>query len=110
MANQIQGWDRIPEGQTNYLDGQGNPMDAREFDKRTKQLMEDYRLIQYDIMAGEQYLKETDFMSTPTRASDAKAARKKAQAQAQAAKKAKATKAGQQVDEDQEGKNTSSGQ
>ncbi|AII75022.1 hypothetical protein BCOR_1013 [Bifidobacterium coryneforme] len=59
-------------------------------------------------MAGEQYLKETDFMSTPTRASDAKAARKKAQAQA--AKKTKATKAGQQVDEDQEGKDTSSGQ
>ena len=108
VANQIQGWDRIPEGQTNYLDGQGNPMDAREFDKRTKQLMEDYRLIQYDIVAGEQYLKETDFMSTPTRASDAKAAREKDQAQA--AKRAKATKAGQQVREDQEGKHTSSGQ
>lgn len=62
VVNKIQGWDRIPEGQDIYLDAAGNPMAEDEFDEQTKQLMTDYKLIQYDITAGKNYLKDTDFM------------------------------------------------
>ena len=62
VVNKIQGWDRIPEGQNIYLDQNGNPMSTDDFDKETKQLLADYKLIQYDITAGKNYLKDTDFM------------------------------------------------
>lgn len=74
VVNQIQGWERIPEGQTIYLDAEGKPMDARTFDMETQQLLHDYKLIQYDIMAGKQYLRSSDFMTAPTRSSDEKIA------------------------------------
>jgi len=80
VANQIQDWNRIPAGQTNYLNAQGQPMDARDFDRATRQLLNDYKLIQYDIMAGKHYLQGTGFNTTPTRHSDA--ARQKAKEQA----------------------------
>ena len=65
VVNKIQGWDRIPEGQNIYLDQNGNPMSTDDFDKGTKQLLADYKLIQYDITAGKNYLKDTDFMTLP---------------------------------------------
>lgn len=65
VVNKIQGWDRIPEGQNIYLDQNGNPMSTDDFDKETKQLLADYELIQYDITAGKNYLKDTDFMTLP---------------------------------------------
>ena len=65
VVNKIQGWDRIPEGQNIYLDQNGNPMSTDDFDKETKQLLADYKLIQYDISAGKNYLKDTDFMTLP---------------------------------------------
>ena len=65
VVNKIQGWDRIPEGQNIYLDQNGNPMSTDDFDKETKQLLADYKLIQYDITAGKNYLKDTEFMTLP---------------------------------------------
>lgn len=65
VVNKIQGWDRIPEGQNSYLDQNGNPMSTDDFDMETKQLLADYKLIQYDITAGKNYLKDTDFMTLP---------------------------------------------
>ncbi len=65
VVNKIQGWDRIPQGQDIYLDAAGNPMAEDEFDEQTKQLMTDYKLIQYDITASKNYLKDTDFMDLP---------------------------------------------
>ena len=65
VVNKIQGWDRIPEGQNIYLGQNGHPMSADDFDKETKQLLADYKLIQYDITAGKNYLKDTDFMTLP---------------------------------------------
>ena len=65
VVDKIQGWDRIPEGQNIYLDQNGNPMSTDDFDKETKQLLADYKLIQYDITAGKNYLKDTDFMTLP---------------------------------------------
>ena len=65
VVNNIQGWDRIPEGQNIYLDQDGKPMAEKDLDAETKQLLADYRLIQYDITAGKNYLKDTDFMQLP---------------------------------------------
>ncbi len=36
-----------------------------DFDAETKQLMADYKLIQYDITTGKNYLKDTSFMDLP---------------------------------------------
>lgn len=65
VVNNIQGWDRIPEGQNIYLDADGHPMAESDFNTETKQLLADYQLIQYDITAGKNYLKDTDFMDLP---------------------------------------------
>ncbi len=65
VVNKIQGWDRIPEGQAIYLDNAGKPMAESDFDEETRQLLADYKLIQYDITDGRNYLKNTDFMDLP---------------------------------------------
>ena len=65
VVNNIQGWDRIPEGQNIYLDSKGEPMAEDDFDAETRQLLADYRLIQYDITTGKNYLKDTSFMDLP---------------------------------------------
>ena len=65
VVNSIQGWDRIPEGQSLYLDRNGKPMAESDFDEQTRQLLADYRLIQYDITAGNNYLKDSGFMTLP---------------------------------------------
>ena len=62
------------------MDAQGQLMNARDFDRATRQVLNDYKLIQYDIMAGKHYLQGTGFNTTPTRHSDA--ARQKAKEQA----------------------------
>ena len=62
VVNKIQGWDRIPQGQPIYLNPNGKPMIASSMNKETKQLLNDYRLIQYDITAGKHYLKNTNFL------------------------------------------------
>ena len=65
VVNNIQGWDRIPEGQNIYLNAKGEPMSEEDFDAETKQLLADYKLIQYDITTGKNYLKDTSFMDLP---------------------------------------------
>lgn len=65
VVNNIQGWDRIPEGQNIYLNSKGEPMAEDDFDAETKQLLADYRLIQYDITTWKNYLKDTSFMDLP---------------------------------------------
>lgn len=65
VVNQIQGWQRIPEGQSLYLDASGKPMAASDFDKKTQRLVDDYKLIQYDITTGRNYLKSLGFMDLP---------------------------------------------
>lgn len=67
VVNNIQGWSRIPEGQPIYLDADGNPMVEDEMDAATRQLLEDYKLIQYDVTAGDGYLKDLGFMDAPER-------------------------------------------
>ncbi|MFC0265240.1 LTA synthase family protein [Alloscardovia macacae] len=63
VVNKIQGWTRIPAGQGLYLDNEGKLINVADADEQTKQLLEDYKLIQYDVTAGNHYLKDTAFMS-----------------------------------------------
>uniref|UniRef100_UPI000668898E LTA synthase family protein n=3 Tax=Alloscardovia omnicolens TaxID=419015 RepID=UPI000668898E len=63
VVNKIQGWSRIPDGQALYLDNEGNYLDVSQADEQTKQLLEDYKFVQYDFTAGKNYLKNTDFMN-----------------------------------------------
>ncbi len=65
VVNKIQVWDRIPEGQPIYLDHDGKPMAYSNMDNETKQLLDDYKLIQYDITAGKCYMRNTDFFKMP---------------------------------------------
>lgn len=65
VVNTIQGWDRIPEGQPIYLNRDGKPMAYSDMSKETKRLLDDYKLIQYDITAGKNYIRNTNFFKLP---------------------------------------------
>ncbi|MBT1162078.1 sulfatase-like hydrolase/transferase [Bifidobacterium sp. SO1] len=67
VVNVTQGWTRIPEGTPLYLDGSGKQIDVSRASAATKRLLDDYRLIQYDITAGNGYLRGLGFMDVPTK-------------------------------------------
>jgi hypothetical protein len=46
-----------------YLDVNGNRINKENLTKEMKDLLEEYKLIQYDITSGKNYLKQTDFMN-----------------------------------------------
>lgn len=46
-----------------YLDVEGNRILTKDLTAGQKALLHDYQLIQYDLTAGKQYLKNTDFMT-----------------------------------------------
>ncbi|MEJ5921239.1 LTA synthase family protein [Bifidobacterium thermophilum] len=46
-----------------YLDAEGNRILQKNLSAQQKELLHDYQLIQYDLTAGKQYLKNTDFMT-----------------------------------------------
>jgi hypothetical protein len=103
VANKIQQWQRIPAGQSLNLNSDGDQIDTTKLSKADQQLLKDYKLIQYDITAGKNYLKDLDFMELPnetavaggsykttasTTDAGAQAAADAASAKAKAAKKA----------------------
>ena len=49
------------KGSTTYLDSNGNVLDPSSFSKKTKRLLRDYKLVQYDMTAGKNYLSSTNF-------------------------------------------------
>lgn len=49
-----------------YLDSNGNKIDTSKLSKEQKSLLKDYKLIQYDITVGKNYLKNLGFMDLPT--------------------------------------------
>lgn len=55
--------DSTNAGEPVYLDAQGERIDIDNLTLKQRQMLADYQLIQYDMTAGEQYLKDTDFMS-----------------------------------------------
>ena len=55
----------LGEGTTTCLDAQGNVVDMDSLASDASQLLEDYRLVQYDLTAGKGYLYQTDFFDLP---------------------------------------------
>ena len=49
------------QGTTTYLDASGNVMPSESLSTDAKQLLNDYKLVQYDMTAGKNYLASTDF-------------------------------------------------
>ncbi|MCI1935657.1 MAG: sulfatase-like hydrolase/transferase [Bifidobacteriaceae bacterium] len=78
VANHIQQWGRIPTGEYLNLDSKGNQIEADKLTTEQKELLSDYKLIQYDITAGEKYLENTGFMNLPGKDKEASAAPKAA--------------------------------
>lgn len=52
-------------GSTSYLDSSGQLIKKKNLSSEAKQLLEDYRLIQYDQTAGKGYLSENWFNRVP---------------------------------------------
>lgn len=52
-------------GSTSYLDSSGQLMKKKNLSSEAKQLLEDYRLVQYDQTAGKGYLNENWFNRVP---------------------------------------------
>ena len=50
-------------GTATYLQSDGTVIDSASMSKTQKQLLADYKLVQYDQTSGKNYLKESDFMS-----------------------------------------------
>ncbi len=53
-------------GELLLLDGNGQPMDQNALTPAQRQLLADYRLVQYDITAGHHYVKDNGFMNLPS--------------------------------------------
>ena len=49
-----------------YLNSQGDPIDPKSLSAEAKQLLDDYRMAQYDMTVGENYLWQMGFMDLPT--------------------------------------------
>ena len=48
-----------------YLNAAGARMNEKDLSEEAKTLLHDYKLIQYDMSAGKNYLKDTDFVNLP---------------------------------------------
>ncbi len=48
-----------------YLDASGDRMDETDLSEEAKTLLQEYKLIQYDMTIGKRYLKETGFVDLP---------------------------------------------
>lgn len=55
----------IGQGKATYLDQNGNRIKAAKVSRQAQQLLEDYKLVQYDQTIGKNYLKNTNFTQVP---------------------------------------------
>lgn len=62
IGDESDGWS---EGEPTFLNAQGEQIDLDTLSASARQLLEDYRLVQYDLTAGESYLWDTNFLTVP---------------------------------------------
>lgn len=55
----------IGQGKATYLDHDGNNIKATALSAKAKELLKDYKLVQYDQTVGKNYLKDLDFTQVP---------------------------------------------
>ncbi|PKU90482.1 phosphoglycerol transferase [Bifidobacterium pseudolongum subsp. globosum] len=53
------------EAAPTYLNSKGEPIDPKSLSAEAKQLLDDYRMVQYDMTVGENYLWRMGFMDLP---------------------------------------------
>ncbi|KFI64275.1 Phosphoglycerol transferase [Bifidobacterium cuniculi] len=53
------------DGSVTLLDSSGNPIDEKDLSDEAKQLLKDYKLVQYDMTVGDNYLMDDGFMALP---------------------------------------------
>jgi phosphoglycerol transferase MdoB-like AlkP superfamily enzyme len=58
-------WAESAAGTSLYLDANGNQIDTSKLSADQKSMLADYKLIQYDITVGKNFLKDTTFMDLP---------------------------------------------
>lgn len=51
------------DGSATYLDANGNRIKRKDLSQKAKQLLDDYRLVQYDMTKGKGYLNDYDFFA-----------------------------------------------
>ncbi|WP_255201947.1 LTA synthase family protein [Bifidobacterium pseudolongum] len=56
-------WSR--DGSPTYLNSKGEPIGPKSLSAEAKQLLDDYRMVQYDMTVGENYLQQMGFMDLP---------------------------------------------
>lgn len=54
-------------GEATYLDNRGNEIDPNKLSSKARELLADYKMVQYDMAAGKNYLWDMGFMNTPER-------------------------------------------
>ena len=52
-------------GKATYLDSNGAVITKKDLSKKTEQLLDDYKLVQYDQTSGKNYLSGEDFTKIP---------------------------------------------
>lgn len=55
----------IGQGKATYLDHDGNDIKVTALSAKAKELLKDYKLVQYDQTVGKNYLKDLDFTQVP---------------------------------------------
>lgn len=65
VMNGIQVWDRIPTGEQLNVMSDGRSVATAKLPAKAQRLLRDYRLIQYDMTAGKNYLRSTGFVDLP---------------------------------------------
>lgn len=53
------------DGEPTYLDNQGNVINPKTLSAKAKELLADYKMVQYDMSAGKNYLMDMGFMDVP---------------------------------------------
>lgn len=66
VMNEIQTWDRIPKGERLNVMADGKNVPTSSLPAATKRLLHDYELIQYDMTAGQNYLRHLGFVDLPS--------------------------------------------
>lgn len=65
IADTQQTWNSLPAGEALYLNSSGQQITTNMLTSEDKTLLEQYKLIQYDITCGKNYLKSLGFMDLP---------------------------------------------
>lgn len=65
MSRSINAGSWSAHGEPTFLDDQGRIIDPKTLSGKAKQLLADYKMVQYDMSVGKNYLMDLGFMDVP---------------------------------------------